>query len=451
MPLDLVIRNGTVVTPELTHQAAIGVDEGLIVAIGEEGQMPDGEVTLDASGLHVLPGLIDAHVHFREPGLEYKEDFSTGSAAAACGGITTVVDMPNTVPPTADVDSFLLKKKLGEQKAFVDFALLSVILQTNLDHLLPLHQAGVIGFKVFLAETLGNLPTPDDKTLQEAFRIIAGTGRRTGIHGESWSIVNRLMTKLQKEGRKDSLAHVESRPPAAALEAVNRAIGYAQEAGMKLHDFHEGCKEVIELIREHKKSVDVTCETAPHYLLLTAEDMEGLGNLLRINPPIRPRGHQEALWEGLKDGTIDLIATDHSPHTPDEKSRESIWDTSPGFPGVETNVSLMLTQVNAGKLTLNEYVRLASERPAQVWQMHPRKGSIAIGADGDFTIVDLNQQKTIRAKNLHSKNRITPFDGWKVKGVPRYTIVRGNIVMKDGEIVGPPRGRCVHPVDHRGD
>ncbi|MFQ5912766.1 MAG: allantoinase AllB [Nitrospinota bacterium] len=451
MAIDLLVRNGTIVTPDSTFKAAIGIDDGIIVAIGEETSMPEGTTVVDAKGLSVLPGLIDAHVHFREPGLEYKEDFNTGSQAAACGGITTVVDMPNVNPATADVDSFLLKKKHLEGKSYIDIAVLAVVIPTNQDDLKKLWKAGVIGYKVFLGETVGGIPAPNDGQLLDAWKVIAETGRRTCIHGEHRPIVSHLIEKLKAQGRKDPLAHVDSRPPISAVEAVMTAILYCKETGAKLHDLHEGCKEVIELIRETKAKgeVDVTCETGPHYLLLVAEDMKKKGNLMRMNPPIRYRGHQEALWEGLKDGTIDMLATDHSPHTVEEKSRKSIWDTIPGFPGVETNVPLILTQVNKGMLTLNEYARLQSENPAKVWQMYPKKGCIAVGSDGDLTLVDMNRTATLRAKKLHSKSKITPFDGWKVKGMPVYTIVRGNVVMKDGKIEGQPLGRIAYPVDHK--
>ncbi len=451
MAIDLLIRNGTIVTPDSTFQAAIGIDDGIIAAIGEETSMPEGKPVIDAKGLYVLPGLIDAHVHFREPGVEYKEDFNTGSQAAACGGITTVVDMPNTKPATSDVDSFLLKKKRLEGKSYVDVAVLAVVLDSNLNELKNLWKAGVIGYKVFLGETVGNIPAPNDGALLDAWDIISETGRRTCIHGEHRPIVSYLIEKLKGEGRTDPFAHVESRPPISAVEAVMTAILYCKQTGAKLHDLHEGCKEVIQMIREVKEKgdVDVTVETGPHYLLLVAEDMKKLGNLIRMNPPIRYRGHQETLWEGLKDGTIDMIATDHSPHTLKEKSAKSIWDTIPGFPGVETNVPLILTQVNKGKLTLNDYVRLQSENPAKVWQMYPKKGSLSIGTDGDVTIVDMKKTGVLRAKNLHSKNKLTPFDGWKVKGMPVYTIVRGNVVMENGKIVGKPIGGMVYPVDHK--
>ena len=453
MAIDLLIRNGTIVTPDATFEAAIGIDKGVIVAIGDETSMPEGRANINAKGLHVLPGLIDAHVHFREPGVEYKEDFNTGSRAAVCGGITTVVDMPNVIPATADVPAFNLKVSRLQGKSFVDVAVLAVVVNTNLGQLKKLAKAGVIGFKVFLGETVGGIPAPDDGPLLEAWDIIAATGRRTCIHGEHRPITSHLIEKFKKEGRTDPLAHVDSRPPISAVQAVMTAVNYCRVTGAKLHDLHEGCADVINMLREvrAKGDVDVTVETGPHYLLMTAEDMKKkhIGNLIRMNPPIRYKGHQETLWEGLNDGSIDMVATDHSPHTIKEKTQKSIWDTIPGFPGVETNVPIMLTQVDAGRISLEQYVRVQSENPAKVWQMYPQKGSLQLGTDGDITIVDLNKTGTIRAKNLHSKNKITPWEGWKVKGMPVYTIVRGNVVMKNGKVMGKPQGRLVTPIDHK--
>ena len=453
MVIDLLIRNGTIVTPDATFKASVGIDKGKVVAIGEEMSIPEGRTVINAEGLHVLPGLIDAHVHLREPGVEYKEDFNTGSRAAVAGGITTVVDMPNVIPPTADVSAFDLKVSCLRGKSFVDVAVLAVVLNTNLKQLIPLHKAGVIGYKVFLGETVGGIPAPDDGPLIEAWDIIAPTGRRTCIHGEHRPITSHLIEKFKKEGRKDPLAHVDSRPPISAVQAVMTAINYCRLTGAKLHDLHEGCKEVIDMIRETKEKgdVDVTVETGPHYLLMTAEDMKKkkIGNMLRMNPPIRYKGHHDTLWKGLNDGTIDMIATDHSPHTVEEKSQESIWDTIPGFPGVQTNVPLILTEVNKGRMSLNQYVRVQSENPAKVWQMYPEKGSLQLGTDGDITIVDLKKKGVIRTKDLLSKNKITPWDGWKVQGMPVYTIIRGHVVMENGKINGPPIGDLVTPVDHK--
>ncbi|MEK7879399.1 MAG: dihydroorotase family protein, partial [candidate division NC10 bacterium] len=232
-----------------------------------------------------------------------------------------------------------------------------------------------------------------------------------------------------------------------AIEAVSRAIHLAEWVRARLHICHEGCKDVLPIIGAAKaRGVDVTCETAPHYLLLTAEEMERLGNVMKMNPPVRYRGHQEALWDGLRTGIIDMIATDHSPHSPEEKKKQNVWEAISGFPGVETALPLMLTEMNQGRFSLNDYARWASENPARAWGLYPKKGAVMVGADADLVLVDLNRESVIRAEALHSKSKVTPFDGVKVKGLPVMTIVRGKIVMEDGKVVGAPGwGRLTTP------
>ncbi len=445
--VDLVIRGGQIVHPHGTAAAGVAIDDGVIVAIdGDEG-LPAARETIDAEGCYILPGAMDSHVHFREPGEEHKEDWSSGTAAAACGGVTTVLEMPNNRPPVATVAALQLKQACAARGAHVDYGLFGLIAQDNLDELPALAWHGVIGFKCYMGETVGKIPAPDDGTMLEAFESIARLGFRIAVHAENNGIMQRRIAKLRAVGRTDPLAHVESRPEICAIEAVGRAIAFAEWAGARLHICHESSKDVLPLIRAAKaRGLDVTVETCPHYLLLTAEEMRHLGPVLRINPPVRAPGHQEALWEALLDGTIDMLATDHSPHTIEEKTRPNIWEAVSGFPGVETAMPLVLTEVNRGRLTLSQYVRLAAENPARVWGLYPRKGALMVGSDADVVIVDLQRESVIRAEALRSKCKLTPFDGTKVKGLPVCTIVRGRVVMRDGEIVGNPGwGRLVTP------
>jgi len=436
---DLLIKNGWVVTPDATLRAGVAIHGEQIVAIGNEESLPSAARVIDAEGLHVLPGVIDSHVHLREPGYTYKEDFATGTMAAACGGVTLVLDMPNTMPPTATREALEQKKRLAAEKAYVDYGIYGLLEQENLDQLLPLIEGGVIGFKCYMGETVGQIPAPDDGVLLEALKLTGGRGYRVAVHAENNAVMQHLIRRFKAEGRTDPLAHVDSRPEICAIEAVSRAIHLAEWARAKLHICHEGCKEVLPIIQAAKaRGVDVTCETAPHYLFLAAEEMERLGNLMKMNPPVRYRGHQEALWDGLKRGIIDMIATDHSPHAPEEKQRKNVWEAISGFPGVETALPLMLTELNRGRFTLNDYARWAAENPARAWGLYPKKGAVMVGADADLVLVDLQQESVIRAEALHSKSKVTPFDGFKVKGLPVMTIVRGKIVMEDGKVVGTP-------------
>ena len=449
MAVDLVVKNGTVVTSTGRFRGGIAIDGGVIVAVAGDEGLPSAERTIDATGLYVLPGAINPHVHFREPGLEYKEDFTTGSTAAVMGGICTVVDMPNTKPPTADPEGVMLKRRLIEEKSYCDIGILGVVIQENVDQIPAMDEAGVCGYKVFLGETIGNIPAPDDGMMLEGLKEIAETGLRIGFHAENNEIMQHLIRKFKEEGRKDPQAHVDSRPPLAEVESIQRMGLYAKHCGTRIHIFHLSSRDGLDMIDEWRaKGVDITTETGAHYVFKKAEDMDDTGVRLRMNPPVRwgSEGHGDYLLQGLRDGRVSQIATDHSPHTQEEKLTGDIWTAISGFPGVETSVAYFLTYgVNAGRMTLQEFARATSEGPAKTWDMYPQKGAIRIGSDGDLTIVDLNKEGVVRDDDLHSKNHVTPFDGDKLRGMPIGTIVRGQVIFRDGQLVGTPAGRMVRP------
>jgi dihydroorotase (multifunctional complex type) len=337
--------------------------------------------------------------------------------------------------------------------AHVDYGFYAVLVAGNSDQILPLADAGVVGYKIFLGETVGNIPAPEDGEILDAWRIMAQTGLRCGVHAEDNGIILYLRRKLQAQGRTDPLAHVESRPAVAEAEAISRAILFARTVQSKLMIYHMSSADGVELVRRGKQDgVDVMAETCPHYLLLEAQDMvrRRLGSLMKISPPVRSREHAEALWRGLLDGTIEVMGTDHSPHTREEKMADTpmgdIWKAMAGWPGVETNVPLMLTQVNAGRLTLNQYVKVQAEGAARAWGLWPRKGHLGRGADGDVTIVDMRREAVIDQDRLHSKSKVTPFHGFRVTGMPVYTIVRGHVVMEHGRVSDRPVGELQRPV-----
>lgn len=447
--VDLIVKNGTVVTSEAEFPADVAISDGKIVAMTRPGLLDaQAETVYDAAGQYVLPGVIDGHVHFREPGLEYKEDFGSGSRAAVMGGVTTVIDMPNTKPTTSTPEFVEQKRALAESKSYADFGLLGLVVQENVDQLVPMARAGVVGYKCFLGETIGNIPAPDDGMLLEAFRQVKAAGLRIGFHAENNQIMQHLIRKLKAEGRTDPLAHVDSRPALAEVEAIQRMALFARHTGTKIHIFHLSSKDGLETIEEWRtKGVDITCETGAHYCFLTSEDMRTLGAMLRMNPPVREPGHGDALFAGLMRGSVSGIATDHSPHTKEEKLHTDIWQAISGFAGVETSVRLFLTYgVNAGRMTLPQFVRASSEGLARTWSMYPRKGSLRVGADGDLTILDMEKTGAIDASRMHGKNNHNPFEGHRTKGEAVATIVRGQIVMRDGELVGEPRGKMVRPV-----
>jgi dihydroorotase len=446
--MTLIVTGGTIVGSQAMYLADIAIANGTIVAIGEPGTLQlQADETYDATGLYVLPGVIDGHVHFRDPGLEYKEDFGSGSRSAVMGGVTTVIDMPNTLPTTSTPELVEQKRQIAESKSYCDFGLLGLVVQENVDQLVPMAHAGVVGYKCFLGETIGNIPAPDDGMLLEAFRQVKAAGLRIGFHAENNQIMQHLIRKLKAEGRTDPLAHVEARPALAEVEAIQRMGLFAKHIGTKIHIFHLSSRDGLETIDEWRaKGVDITCETGAHYCFLSSEDMRTLGAMLRMNPPVREPGHGDALFQGLVDGRVNGIATDHSPHTKEEKMHDDIWQAISGFAGVETSVRLFLTYgVNAGRMTLPQYVRASSAGPARAWGMYPRKGSIRVGSDGDLTILDLHQTGVIDAARMHGKNNHNPFEGHRTTGAAVATIVRGQIVMRDGELIGQPRGRLVRP------
>jgi dihydroorotase len=446
MMADLVIKNGTIATPQGIFEGGIAVLNGKIAAIGADAFLPTARQTIDAHGLYILPGLVDDHVHFREPGLDYKEDFETGSRAAAAGGVTTIMDMPNTRPPLTTVKTFTQKLELVQGRAHVDFGFYAAIVAENPDQLVDLADVGVIGYKLFMGETTGYIRCPDDGILYEAFQNARKAGLRVGAHAENDWVLQHAKARLIAQGRTDPRAHLDMRPSFAELEAINRGLVLAEAAGNHFHVFHLSTREGLEqIVQAKRKGLPVTTEVLVGHLLFDDEAYERLGNLIKLNPPIRTREHQAALWDGLKRGWIDNIATDHAPHSYEEKTETDVWKAAAGFIGVETALPLMLTQVNQGRLSLEQYVRAAAENPARVWGLYPRKGAIQLGADADLVLVDLARKDTIEASKLHNKNRLNPYEGWQVQGVPVCTILRGQIIMQDGEIIGPACGELVKP------
>src|SRR6266404_7805777 len=384
--VDLVIRGGLVVSPEAVVAASVAVKDGLVGAVGADEFMPPARETLDATGLHVLPGAIDVHVHFREPGYTHKEDWQTGTAAAAMGGVTTVFEMPNVDPPTATPETLALKQEVAK-KAHVDYGLYGLLAEDNIDHLEALIEGGVAAFKCFMGNTFGNLPSPSTGAMLEGFEIVAQHGLRIALHAETASIMARREKRLQAAGRTDPLAHLASRPAVVAIEAVSRAAILAEWTGARIHILHISSADELRPLHEAKaRGVDITGETCPHYLLFDEFAYTDHRSIIRVNPPVRERRHQVGLWDGLRDGTIDMIATDHAPHIPAEKLRNDIWTVDCGFPGVETQMPLMLTQVRAGRLSLSDYVRLTSTKPAKAFGLYPAKGALLPGSDADITL-----------------------------------------------------------------
>lgn len=453
---DLWVQNGRLVTPAGEFAADILIRGGRIAAIGtpEVIRRAAGEGTpvLDAAGCHVLPGVIDAHVHFRDPGLTHKEDFLTGSAAAACGGVTCVLDMPNTLPPVSQGSLLEEKRRLLEGRSYVDFGLYGVIAQggdlaSAISRLSGLLQAGAIAFKLFLGPTTGDIRAPEVGELLPIFRTIAQWGLPIVVHAEDRSVIEVAEAQRRSSGSRDYRDLLASRPRFGELLAVETAARLAQETGARVHIAHLALAEAVDIVRRYRRQgVALTAETCPPYLFLSEDDAARLGPAFKILPPVRSRQDQAALWQGLQDGTIDVVATDHAPHLPEEKEAAGdIWAVPAGSPGVETLVPLMLDAVSEGRLSLSRLVELLCAAPARIFGLYPRKGSLQVGSDGDLTIVDLSATVTVDAQQMKSRAKSSLFHGWQLKGKPVATVVRGAVVAREGQLVGPPKGVFLQP------
>jgi dihydroorotase len=446
---DLLITGGTVVNESARFAADVAVKDGVIVFVGHPACAPRATTRIDGSGKFVIPGAIDVHTHIREPGMTQKEDWTTGTRAAAAGGITTIFDMPNTDPPVWSLEALALKREAAERQAMVNYGLYGLLDERALDALEPLAKAGVIGFKLFLGNTTGNLPAPNDGAVLEGFEILAGLGLRCSIHAENSPMLFWRENRMKAAGRDDAFAHLAARADIVALESLNRSIVLSEWTGARIHIVHESCMRSIPVIREAKaRGVPITVETCPQYLLLAAEDLTGdKARIARLNPPIREGRQRQPILDALLDGTIDILGTDHAPHATVEKQQPSHWDNACGFPGVETSMRLMLTLVHQGRMTLEQYVRMASAAPARAFGLYPRKGVVQPGADGDLVVIDPTAEGEIRGAELHSeRSRFTPFEGMRTTGRPVATVVRGRVVMQDGRVLDAPGwGRMERP------
>jgi len=447
MTADLILKGGNVVSPDTVIDAAVAIKDGKILAVGALDAMPAARETVDVSGMHVLPGAIDVHVHFRDPGYPHKEDFESGTRAAAFGGVTTVFDMPNTIPTVSTPEVLAAKLKMASEKAHIDFGLYAVLGEDSIEHVPALVETGVIGFKLYMGNTFGKIPSPSTGAMLEAFEVAAPTGKRISLHAETNSIMERRESRIRAAGRTDPIAHIDSRPAIVAVEAVARAAILAEWTGARIHILHISSAEELRPLAEAKaRGVDITGETCPHYLMLSTDDYARFAGVIRVNPPVRQKRNQEPLWTALGDGTVDIIATDHAPHAREEKTRNDMFDVDCGFPGVETQMPLMLTEVNAGRMTIMDYVAMSAAKPAKVFGLYPRKGVIAPGAEADIAVVDLDHEWKIDDARLQSTSKITPFHGMRAKGLPIHTLVRGRFVMRDRALVDGTRGhgRSVH-------
>lgn len=437
---DLILKGGTVVHEAGREVADVAITGDLIAAIGAPDTLGPAQEVVDVTGLHLIPGAIDMHVHFREPGYTHKEDWGSGTHAAAMGGVTTVFEMPNTHPPTRSVTEFRQKQE-SARKACVDFGIYGLLAEDNIDEIPGLIDAGANAFKCFMGNTFGNLPSPSTGAMLEGFELIAPSGLRISLHAETASIMAWRQAKLEAAGLDAPLYHIAARPEVVAIEAVARAAILAEWTGARIHILHiSSAGELRPLADAKARGVDVTGETCPCYLFLDSRDYERLGSVIRVNPPVREARDSKAIWDALQTGVVDMIATDHAPHTPEEKRSDIIWNADCGFPGVETQMPLMLSEVAAGRMTLGHYVRISSANPARAFGLWPMKGRLAVGAHADIAVLDLSREEVVQAARLHSRGKITPFEGRKTTGAPVHTLVRGRFVQRNRTLVPDTAG-----------
>ncbi len=431
---DVIFTGGTVVNHDGRHVCDIAVKDGRISAIGALSDETATE-TIDVKGLHILPGVIDSQVHFREPGLDHKEDLETGSRGAVLGGVTAVFEMPNTKPLTTTAERLADKIARARNRMFCDFAFYVGGTRENTDEIPELEQLeGSAGIKVFMGSSTGDLLVEDDQSLD---RIIAKLGRRAAFHAEDEP---RLIAREGERIEGDPSSHPVWRDATAALMATQRLVGFAEKHKKRIHVLHISTADEMVFLADHKEWA--TVEVTPHHLTLVApECYEQLGTYAQMNPPVRDAQHQAGIWAGLNSGVVDVLGSDHAPHLRSEKDVPYPQSHS-GMTGVQTLVPIMLDHVNAGRLSLERFVDLTSHGPQRIFGIR-NKGRIAMGYDADFTIVDLERTQTIENSWVASRCGWTPYDGKTVKGWPIGTVIRGRRVMWDGEILGAAGGAPV--------
>ena len=420
---DLILKNGQVFTPGGIVQADVGVRDGKIAGIGVSGDA--GEV-IDCTGLTVLPGAIDTQVHFREPGLEHKEDLESGSRAAVLGGITGVFEMPNTKPNTDSSEALADKLKRAAGRMWCEHAFYVGATNANTKELAELEMLpGVSGIKVFMGASTGDLLVSEDDVLADVMR---SGRRRVAIHAEDEA---RMQARMGERVEGDPSSHPVWRDDESAILATRRILKLARAAGRRIHVLHVTTPAELELLSRHKDIA--SCEVTPQHLTLAGEEAyPAIGTYAQMNPPIRSAAHRDGLWHWLNQGVPDVIGSDHAPHTIDEKAKP--YPASPsGMPGVQTLMPLMLNHVAQGRLTLQRLVDLVCHGPQRLFGLKG-KGRIVAGYDADFTVVDLNARWTVEENWLASRCGWSPFTGMEMTGKPMGTIIRGNRVMWDGQL-----------------
>ena len=451
---DLVIKSDKIFIDGRLIDCYIGVKDGIITAISKEKL--EAEKVIDAEGKMVLPGTVDPHVHIRAPGHDERETFESGTKDAALGGVTTVIEMPISVPPPHSPEIVKRRMEVAEKETVVDMAFFGAAGTDCLDDIIPCAKSGIVAFKTFLHEAppgrkeeFIGLTAPNTGDQYELMEKVAQTGVIIGFHAENNDMINKNIAILRSEGKTSPIYHGRSRPPVVEIETAAKILLFAEKIGTKVEICHISTPEVVELVNRAKsKGVYVVAETCPHYLFLNEDALNKIGVFAKCNPPLRSEEERQGMWEFVNNGSIDIIGSDHAPYTKEEKERgsEDIFTPPAGFPGLSTRLPLLFTAAKEGKIRLDKMVELICENPAKIFNLYPKKGTIAIGSDADFVIFDPNKKGIISKDKMFTKCRDSAlvYNGWEVYGKPEKTIVRGKVVFDNGEItVSPGYGEII--------
>ena len=440
--MSLRITDTKLVIGKEVIEGGISIRDGRIDKICRTALLPKTDRTIDGRGLVAIPGLVDAHVHLRDMEFSYKEDFSSGTLAAAAGGFTTVLDMPNTKPPTSSDERLVEKIAKARTAIHVNVGFYASLAESAID-LRRMENAGAIAFKLYMNELNSDAWHKDPRKLVSSLEECGALGIPVAIHAENGPAIARIQTKCHETGRNSMPDFLRAHAPKFEREAVHMIVDLARRAHSKVHvchlSTHRGLREIT---AARGKGMEVTCEATPHHLLLDSADLDRKGGFALMVPPLRRRSDTRALWKAMLGGRIDIVASDHAPHTLEEKEAKDVWAVRPGLPGLETTLSLLLTRVHRGEMTLADLIRLLAQTPAEIFGLRG-KGRLETGMDGDLVLIDPKTRFEIDSSKFYSKAHFSPFDGFKCVGRPVMTIVAGHVVHDRGEIVEKNQGRVV--------
>jgi len=433
--VDSVLTNAKAYINQEIVQCSIAIENGKIFKISKETHMPKSDKKIDLKNFLVLPGLIDPHVHLRSEGKSYKEDFYTGTAAAAAGGFTTVLDMPNNLPVTCSSETLKNRIKLAEKRILVNVGFYSEF-PRDLIELPEIVNEGAIAFKLFLAHQIGGLNIDVDLSLQEALTKVNELDMPFAVHAEDKNLLLLNEKKLKNSNKNDFKAFLKAHSEEVEYYAIERLLRLNEEIGAHLHFCHVSTMKGLTLIKNAKETnTKITCEVTPNHLFLSNNAFDRYGPLLIMMPPPRSENNVNALLNAIRNGWVDVLGSDHAPHTINEKINTNVWDVKVGLPGLETSLPLMLTMVNKRLLNIGDIVLLFSENPARIFKL-PRLGFIEQGKNADLTVIDFKKKFKIDASSFNSKAKYSPYDGWDVQGSPVKTFVKGTLIMEEQKIIG---------------